>query len=151
MRDVLDLFGDLPDYPGKRKPKNRPDTIAESRREMDDIFRGVPKKTMVVKGIPTDLYTVGALARIVGRSVKTIRKWEDKGWLPKPTYRTSKASGSPKVNGSEKGYRLYTRAQIEVVYEALENNNLMGSRNGHWQEADNWLSFIEQVRANWPK
>jgi hypothetical protein len=150
MRDVLDLFGELPDFPGKKKPKNR---VEENpvRKKFDDPFTGVPKKTVVIKGEKTDLYTVGAAASILGRSAVTLRTWESKGWIPPPTYRSSKSSGSSLVNTSDKGYRLYSRAQVETLRNALEQNNLLGSRNSSWQNPTNWLSFIEHIRANWPR
>lgn len=152
MRDVLDLFGELPDYPGKRKPKNREEKQVAGRESIPvDPFFNVPKKTVVIKNQETDLYTVGAVAQIIGRKQQTLRKWEEKGWIPAPTYRSVKSSGSPSVNGSGKGYRLYTRAQVEVLLTALEENGLLGDRNPSWQEPARWLSFIEHVKANWPK
>lgn len=150
MRDVLELFGELPDYPGKKKPKNRP-LRADKVLAADDPFRGVPKKTATIDGVKKDLYTVGAVARILGRRAQTIRKWESKGWIPAPTYRTSKASGAELLNTDRKGYRLYSREQVEVLLTALEQNNLMGDRNSSWQDANNWLSFINYTQANWPK
>lgn len=150
MRDVLDLFGELPDYPGKKKPKNRP-LAKEQAYSIEDPFRGVPKKIATIGGEKKELYTVGSVARVLGRSAITIRKWERKGWIPAPTYRTSKASGAELLNADRKGYRLYSREQVEVLLTALEQNNLMGDRNSAWQDADNWLSFIHYIQANWPK
>lgn len=150
MRDVLDLFGELPDYPGKKKPKNRPLT-REEKSSVEDPFRGVPKKVAVIGGVQKEFYTVGSAARVLGRQAQTLRKWESKGWIPAPTYRTSKASGAELLNTGRKGYRLYSREQVEVMLTALEQNNLMGDRNSAWQDADNWLSFIHYIKANWPK
>lgn len=150
MRDVLELFGDLPDYPGKRKPKNRP-LKPEQKSAVDDPFRGVTKRVATIDGTPRDLYTVGSVAKVIGRSAVTLRKWERKGWIPAPTYRTSKASGAELLNADRKGYRLYSREQVEVLLTALEQNNLMGDRNPSWQDANNWVSFINYIQANWPK
>lgn len=150
MRDVLELFGELPDYPGKKKPKNRP-LKKEAQTKSDDPFRGVAKKVATINGKQMELYTVGAVAQILGRRAQTVRKWEHKGWIPAPTYRTSKASGAELVNTDRKGYRLYSREQVQVLLTALEQNNLMGDRNSAWQDADNWLSFIHYIQANWPK
>lgn len=151
MRDVLDLFGELPDYPGKRKPKNRPLERGEKRESVFDPFANVPKKTMVVKGEKRDFYTVGNVGRILGRTAQTVRKWERKGWIPAPTYRTTKASGSEEVNTKSKGYRLYSREQVELLWNTLEQLGLTGTRDSGWQDASKWLSFIEHIRANWPK
>lgn len=150
MRDVLDLFGELPNYPGKRKPKNRVAT-KEEKLSIDDPFKGVPKKMATINGVQQELYTVGSVAKIIGRSAVTLRKWERKGWIPSATYRTSKASGAELLNADRKGYRLYSREQVETLLTALDQNNLMGDRNSAWQDANNWLSFIHYIQANWPK
>lgn len=151
MRDVLDLFGDLPDYPGKRKPKNRPLERGEKRADVHDPFEGVPKKVVSIKGVQRELYTVGNVARILGRSAVTVRKWERKGWIPPPTYRTTKASGSSDVNVDGKGYRLYSREQVETLWSVLNELGLLGERNPGWQDANKWLTFITRVKAEWPK
>jgi hypothetical protein len=150
MKDVLDLFGELPDFPGKTKPKNLVEETT-SKKNFDDPFAGVKKKTAVIKGEKVDLYTVGAAASVLGRTAATLRSWEFKGWIPPPKYRSSKSSGSNSVNREEKGYRLYSRAQVETLRNALEQNNLLGTRNSSWQITSNWLSFIEHIKANWPK
>lgn len=150
MRDVLDLFGELPDYPGKTKPKNRTED-KKGKKSIDDPFNGIPKKVATINGKSLELYTVGAAAKVLGRSAVTLRKWERKGWIPAPSYRTSKSSGSDLLNTQAKGYRLYSREQVEVLLEALTINNLMGDRNLSWQDANNWVSFINYIKANWPK
>jgi hypothetical protein len=55
MKDVLELFGDLPDFPGKRAPKNRP-VGREVVSLVDDPYANVPFKTMVVKGEKLNFY-----------------------------------------------------------------------------------------------
>lgn len=151
MKDVLDLFGDLPDYPGKRAPKNRPDVKTGAVHRADNPLEGVQKRVLTIKGEKRDFYTVGGLAQVVGRTALTIRSWERKGWIPAPTYRSAKPSGHQDVNTSKKGYRLYSKEQVLVIYESLETQGLIGTRNGSWQEPQRWLSFIEHVQANWPK
>lgn len=151
MKDVLDLFGELPDFPGKTQPKNRPVTTKVIPAVSDDPFAGVAFRTLVINGETKRFYTVGAFAQVVGRTAKTIRKWEDSGWIPTPTYRSSKASGHPSVNKKNKGYRLYSKEQIETVYHALEINGLLGERNSGWQDPKKWLSFIEYIKTNWSK
>lgn len=149
-RDILDLFGELPDYPGKRKPKNRPLEKGQAP-SIDDPYAGVPFKTMTVKGEAKQLYTVGNVARILGRQAQTLRKWERKGWIPPATYRTTKSSGSDLLNKQSKGYRLYSREQVEIIRRALEINGLVGERSKAWQNAEKWTSFIQYVRSNWTK
>lgn len=151
MRDPLQLFQDLPDYPGKRKPKNRPSSGARTTTDTHDPFEGVPYKTLVIKGEPRMFYTVGAVAQVLGRTAQTVRKWERRGWIPSPTYRTVKASGSDTVNVGSKGYRLYSREQVETLWDILGRLGLLGERSKTWQDTDKWISFITLVKAEWPR
>ena len=148
VKDVLDLFGDLPDYPGRRLPKNRPDAPAA---RTGDPFAGVPVKKMVIKGETREFYTVGQVATILGRSAHTIRKWERKGWIPPATYRTAKSSGSALLNTQSRGYRLYSREQVELLLQGLELFNLDGGRNKDWQNTSHWISFIDYIKDNWTR
>lgn len=150
MRDVLDLFGELPDYPGKRAPKNRPKD-KNAPQVIDDPYHGVPFKTVVINGETKQMYTVGNVARILGRQAQTVRKWERKGWIPNVTYRTAKNSGTDLLNPQQRGYRLYSREQVEVLRRGLELNGLLGGRTKTWQEAEKWLAFINYVKSNWTK
>lgn len=52
-------------------------------------------------------FTLGALAALTGKSVKTLRLWEKKGIIPETPYRD--ASGS----------RLYTREKLDEIVEDL--------------------------------
>lgn len=149
MRDILDVFGELPDYPGKKAPKNRP--TKEKVSVSEDPFVGVPFKEIIVKGEKRTFYTVGSVARIIGRKAVTVRKWERKGWIPPASYRTSKSSGSGLHNPSGKGYRLYSREQVELLLHGLALFNLDGERTKDWQNASNWVSFIDYIKASWPK
>ena len=150
MKDILDVFGELPDYPGKRAPKNRP----ASRNipfTVEDPYANIPFKTLVVKGEKQTFYTVGNVARILGRKAQTLRKWESKGWIPPATYRTTKSSGSDLLNTQSRGYRLYSREQVEIIRRALEINGLLGERTKTWQKAEKWNLFINYVKSNWTK
>ena len=150
-RDVLELFGDLPDYPGKRKPKNRPDTALAGRDTTHDPFAGVPVKYLTIKGERREMFTVGNAAKVLGRTAQTLRKWERKGWIPAPTYRTVHASGSSEVNIDAKGYRLYSREQVDTLWNILNELDLLGDRTKGWQDSKKWLLFITQVKARWPR
>lgn len=150
MKDVLDLFGDLPDYPGSRTPKNRVEGKPGFSLS-EDPYANVPFKVMVIKGEKQTFYTIGNVATILGRQAQTLRKWERKGWIPPATYRTTKFSGSDLLNTQSKGYRLYSREQVEIIRRGLEINGLMGERTKTWQTADNWVSFINHVKSNWTK
>lgn len=51
--------------------------------------------------------TIGALARALGKSPRTLRLWEKRGWLPSARYATPK------------GVRLYTPGEILAMREVL--------------------------------
>lgn len=59
MKDVLDLFGDLPDYPGKRAPKNRPTSGKPTRDTAEDRYNGAKGKEYVINGEKLIFYTIG--------------------------------------------------------------------------------------------
>jgi DNA-binding transcriptional MerR regulator len=63
-----------------------------------------------IDGVLTRVFTVGALARAIGKGVSTIRMWERNGVLPETPYRSSK------------GDRLYTLEMVEAVREAMRKS-----------------------------
>lgn len=54
------------------------------------------------------MFYIGALARALGRTTYTIRKWEISGVIPDPLFQDSL------------GRRLYTQEQIDVIEKAAE-------------------------------
>ncbi len=50
----------------------------------ETIGRLPARKKVVVGGELVQLYSIGWMAVMTGRSVQSIRLWERKGWLPKP-------------------------------------------------------------------
>ena len=56
-----------------------------------------------------NLYTIGQVARLVGRSIETIRRWESRLWIPKPHRR------DPITNN-----RLYTDADVESIIKVRD-------------------------------
>jgi len=75
--------------------------------------------TYLVKGVPTEFFTIGHLSRALGRANVTIRGWEKTGKLPKSPYRAPVPKRST-VNGPPKGKRLWTRQQIEGILRIAE-------------------------------
>jgi len=60
-----------------------------------------------VDGVMIAMFTLGALARILGKGLSTLRMWEGKGVLPQTPYR------------SERGDRLYTYDQVNDIRNQL--------------------------------
>ena len=63
---------------------------------------------MEVDGVKVPMFTIGALAKAIGKGISTIRVWERNGTLPETPYR------------SKKGDRLYTLEMVEAIQKALK-------------------------------
>jgi len=61
-----------------------------------------------VAGVKTPMYTIGALARAIGRGISTVRVWEREGILP------------PTVHRSPKGDRLYSVETVAEIRKILK-------------------------------
>ena len=75
----------------------------------------------------TGFYTVGTLAKALQREPVTIRKWENEGIIPKPTFH--------KTSYDARGRRrLYTKPQILGLRRiAFEENILTPNGNGRYK------------------
>jgi DNA-binding transcriptional MerR regulator len=81
--------------------------------------------------------TIGALARALGKSVKTLRLWESKGWIPEATQRTGK------------GERLYTPEQILAIRERLLKEGRVGQR-GIQTKTKSYVKVLRVAEENRP-
>ena len=143
MRDkALEMFGELPDFPGKRMPKNRP----SKKRDVliTDRFNGAKPKTFKVGGEDRIFFTIGELGKALDRKPVTIRMWESRGWIPKATYRTPKPRGNQIPDKSLQGRRLYSLEQVEFLMEAMKNFFI------HTDQPD-WVGFKKHIASNYPK
>lgn len=61
-----------------------------------------------VDGVKVRMFTIGALAKAIGKGISTIRVWERNGVLPETPHR------------SNKGDRLYTLEMVESIQSALK-------------------------------
>lgn len=148
MKDPLDMFNALPaigpvdrkDYPGNTVPKNRGYKVDVATSDELLSINDAPFKEYIVKGVSVKCYTVGAVARLLGRKVGTIRSWEYKGWLPKPKLRTRPPDGGNLPGTTPKGRRLYTYEQVAFLVEAHSRFHL-GTPN-----TANWAGFVLHMR-----
>lgn len=108
---VNKLFGDL-DYPGRRKPKNR---VKAAPVVVDTPLWDAKPLYYHVGGVKQEFFVISHLARALGYSVQSIRAWEDRGLLPRSPYRSPRTRGKIGGSGTNKGKRLWTRAQIEAI------------------------------------
>ena len=117
-------------YPGsKRMRRTRAPKSVEATA--DEGWDAKPvKKNVNINGNEIDFYGIGAVATAVGRPIVTIRNWISKGYLPPSTYRLPSTKAK---NGKEqKGYRLYSRNQIEVLVELLAKAGLFDKKRLQW-------------------
>jgi hypothetical protein len=142
-RDPLELFGNLPDFPGKTPPRNRP-TKETQGIFAEDRLNGAKSKTMIVNGVVRQFFTVGEVAKALGRKPGTIRMWELKGWIPKAKYRTQPPKKEQIPGKPLKGRRLYTLEQVEFLLTALSRFEIDDSAQA------NWVGFRQHIQTQWP-
>lgn len=99
--------------------------------------------TKILKGVETELFTVGALAQALEKKIVTIRLWERKGYIPLAPFRLrSKELNGKKVNGN----RVYTRELIEIAIQEFDARGLLGSARVEWNQHG---SLTEALVRRW--
>jgi hypothetical protein len=63
-----------------------------------------------LNGVEVALYSIGAFAAYINRSVQSINHWESNGLLPRTPYRVG-----------ERGFRYYSAEMMEVVRRIVGN------------------------------
>ena len=116
-------FQDL-DYPGRRKPKNRPDESSRRKRSEKPVWDERPAKYKVGNEI-REFYTISHLAKALDYSVQSIRAWEDKGLLPRSGYRGPRTAKPVAGGRSNKGRRLWTREQVEGIVRIARRHRVI--------------------------
>lgn len=69
-------------------------------------------KKIMYKGEQLELFYIGTLAEMLGRTNQTVRKWEISGILPDSLFR------------DPAGRRMYTMEQIRAIVECAEQSNI---------------------------
>jgi hypothetical protein len=142
VKDPLELFKNIPDFPGKRTPKNRQKrntAIAEDR------FNGAKSKKYIINGQEVHMFTIGQLAVALQKSPSTLRVWEFRGWLPKAKYRTPKPVKQQLPEKPSKGRRLYSMEQVEFLVEAIDRFKIHDIHNADWN------GFRKHIKEQWPQ
>lgn len=132
---MLEQFSDLEStYPGSRErrqtvPRSRPLAVEE-----DPLGPGT---VMLVRGREVEFFTIGQVARAIGRKSGTLRAWEDKGVLPPSGYQT-RAKDPRGVR------RLYSRDQAAGIIRLAKECGVMDAdsrRPLHEFKARVWALF----------
>jgi hypothetical protein len=129
--EIIEAFKDLEYIPGSKK-KRREINPKVSRRKVGETNGW--DETPIIKtlgGKETEVFTIGALAQALDKTIVTIRLWERKGYIPRAPYRLrSKTLKGQKTGGN----RVYTRALIEAAVEEFLKRNLIGSARVEWSQ-----------------
>lgn len=139
---MLDTFGDLPNWPGRTPPKNR--KPSGKVRPAEDALNGAKSKVYRINGVDREFFTIGEVARALGKQPVTLRMWENRGWLPRVKYRTPAPAAQQLPGKPSKGRRLYSREQVEFLLEASQRFQIDNSKSSDWD------GFRQYIRANWP-
>jgi len=116
---IDDFFGDLHDVPGKRKPVGR---SKPKRPPPDQAPWDAKPRHYYMKGVKVEFFTIGQVARALNRSPRSIRAWERDEIIPPARFRAP----SPKRSKiKEAGDRLWTRAQVEVMIRAAQEEGMI--------------------------
>jgi hypothetical protein len=144
--DILKAFEGLDKAPGSKQPRREVTEVAVKRKAKAlGESNGWDANPIIklVKGVETELFTIGALALALEKQIVTIRLWEKKGYIPGAPYRLrSKELNGKKVNGN----RVYTRRLIEIAIEEFEVRGLLGTARVEWSKNEN---LTEAIVSRW--
>jgi hypothetical protein len=143
--DFMGLFGDLPNFPGKRVPKNRPNSTRLIDSGLGDRYNGAKGKEYIINGKKETFYTIGEVCKALGKRPVTLRMWESKGWIPKSSFRTPPPSGVQIPEKATKGRRLYTQQQLDTLIDGVALFNIADRHRGDWE------AFKQYIQENWKR
>lgn len=123
---ILERFAGIGEtFPGsKRRRRPGPGTAAPTAPQVapSSVNRHVrwDDKPVVyaLSGVDTELFHIGDLAKALYRTAHTMRKWEERGYLPKTFVRTPGIN----VNGQ---HRLYTREAVEGLVRIATEEGIL--------------------------
>jgi hypothetical protein len=107
-----------------------------------DLLAGAEGKTFTIGGKPVELFTISQVAELLNRKPVTLRKWEERGVVPRATF------AKPGANGDKRGRRrLYSRAQVEALVRIAEEEKILLDPHAHIGkthfQAKVWAAFKE--------
>jgi hypothetical protein len=131
-QDEIDAaFADLEYIPGSKKKRRDLDPKVSRRKNGESNGWDANPVVKTLGGVETEVFTIGALALALEKTIVTIRLWERKGYIPRAPYRLrSKTLKGEKTGGN----RVYTRALIESSIEEFNRRGLLGSARVEWSQ-----------------
>lgn len=140
--EILKAFEGLDRAPGSKAKRRESTPVADKRRKKaSGDTNGWDENPIIksLKGVETEVFTIGALALALEKKIVTIRLWEKKGYIPIAPFRLrSKSLNGKKVNGN----RVYTRELIEIAMEEFQKRNLLGTARVEWSKHEDLTDAI---------
>lgn len=131
--EIEKAFADLEYLPGSKRKRKEPDPKVSRRNTGESNGWDSNPIVKTLGGKETEVFTIGALAQALEKTIVTIRLWERKGYIPRAPYRLrSKTLKGEKTGGN----RVYTRALIESAVEEFNRRGLLGSSRIEWNQYD---------------
>lgn len=109
-------------YPGSKQPLvdySKPQEVPEEMQL--EAALGRPYKAMRYRGERKPFYSIGSLARALNRAPVTIRKLQDDGVIPPPTF--TSPGERRYIHASQ--VRLYTREQIAGLRKIAQEEGIL--------------------------
>lgn len=131
MEDFIDeMFSSVDEYyPGSKRKRKSVIKEAPKVKEQATWDARSYSKTLP-NGKDIEFFTLGALAKALGRPIVTVRTWTMAGQLPASPYRMPTVVDK---NGDDRiGRRLYSRAMIEAAIDIFERNGLLHLDRIEW-------------------
>lgn len=131
--EILKAFEDLEYLPGSKKKRKAPDPKVSQRKSVEEGAWDANPIIKTLGGKETEVFTIGALALALEKTIVTVRLWERKGYIPRAPYRLRSKTLAGKKTG---GNRVYTRELIEATVDEFTRRGLLGSARVEWNQHD---------------
>jgi hypothetical protein len=139
--EIEAAFADLEYLPGSKRKRRDLDPKVSRRKSGESNGWDENPIIKTLGGKETEVFTIGALAHALEKTIVTIRMWERKGYIPRAPYRLrSKTLNGQKTGGN----RVYTRALIESAIEEFSKRGLLGSARVEWNQFDDLTEALIQ-------
>ena len=141
--EILEAFADLEYIPGSKRKRREEDPKVSRRKHGESNGWDSNPIIKTLGGKETEVFTIGALAQALEKTIVTIRLWERKGYIPRAPYRLrSKTVKGQKTGGN----RVYTRHLIESAIEEFSKRGLLGTARVEWSNQDDLEAALSHQR-----
>lgn len=141
--EILEAFADLEYIPGSKRKRREEDPKVSRRKHGESNGWDSNPIIKTLGGKETEVFTIGALAQALEKTIVTIRLWERKGYIPRAPYRLRAKTVKGQKTG---GNRVYTRTLIESAIEEFSKRGLLGTARVEWANQDD---LTEALVSRW--